>query len=400
MEARPTGSTKRIIKGWTSRWLASSRAGDILGAVNIPVRRLRPLRALLILFPLTGDAFRATAEVVVNPPQAITHRIEIQPIRTRKAAGATATIFGLSVEETYIKAQVDRVWAQAGVRIDWLPAVDYTNDFAYDGSPDDYSSTPRPDGHLDMIVNSAGSPPKSANPVVLDMFFVEIVPGFEQLPANAANGDAFSDRNGAAIHVGDDLPGFEGGRDVVAKIAASLIGLNLGLGETAGDNLMNSGGTSGRLTPAQKPIIFTNNTGVDGFDLLQPLPSSEYSQWAASNAVTGGPAADDEGDGIPNVIEFMFNLNPKAFSLLPQPVASAAGLTWTLPKRQEALDDGLVYQVETSVNFQSWAAAGSAGSGSTIPQNDASTLVVHLDPGAIARFMRLNISIPPDLAGG
>ena len=93
----------------------------------------------------------------------------------------------------------------------------------------------------------------------------------------------------------------------------------------------------------------------------------------------------------------MFNLNPHAFSSLPSPVVSAQGMVWTLPKRQTALTDGLVYQVETSTNLQTWVNAGANGSGSVVLQDDASAVSVRLGNTAPRRVMRMNVVIPAGL---
>jgi hypothetical protein len=242
------------------------------------------------------------AEVIVNPPQAITHRVEVQPIRVRKSTGQTAATLGSTVVESYIKTQINRVWAQMGVRIDWLLFNDYTNDFAYDGSPGNYDTMPRPQSHLDTIVDSAGVPPKSPNAKVLNLFFVEIVPGFDRLDDSSMNGLAFVDANGVAVHVGAELLTYTTGRDIVASVIAHEIGHNLGLDHVgSADNLMNSNGNAERLTASQKSIVFSDETGFDGFDLLQPI-TANYSQWAAANGVSGGPDGDEDRDGIKNVI--------------------------------------------------------------------------------------------------
>ncbi|MCW1922418.1 hypothetical protein OKA05_07620 [Luteolibacter arcticus] len=342
------------------------------------------------------------AQVIVSSPAAITHHVQIQPIRVKKTNGVAATTFGTGTTETYIKDQINRVWAQVGVQITWLPMVDYTNNFAYDGAPTSYATTVRPDTHLEEIVDSAGVPPKSGNAIVLNLFFVEVVPGFAQRNDNTANGLAFVDSNGITMHVGTELLTWQAGRDVVASVAAHEIGHNLGLIHAEGQptNLMSSNGTEDRLTSAQKTTIFANRSGTDSYEFLQQAAtSSHYQQWAATHAVTGGPEDDQDKDGIVNVIEFMLGLNPKVFSKLPTPVVGANGLTWTLAKNANALADGLVYRVESG-SGETWLTAGTAGSGSTVVQNNATSLVVRLNSGGGRRFMRMNVDVPMALSSG
>lgn len=353
----------------------------------------------LVLIGLTPSAW---AEVVVEPAQPLTHRVQVQPIRVKKTTGETAATFGDAAAETYIKQQINRIYAQIGVRIDWLPVNEYTNDFAYDGSPGNYNSASRPSSHLDTIINSAGIPPKSSNAIVLNMFFIEIVPFFSKTAENVANGYAYLDANGSTMQVGTDLLAWGGSaHDVIARVIAHELGHNLGLDHYTLDsaNLMASGGSTGRLVASQKTTVFTNNAGTDGFDFLQALPPpTNYSTWASNQNVTGPPDGDDDLDGVKNIIEFMFQTPPKASSQLPQPVAAANGLTWTLPKHAPAVADGIVYRVTTSDALVSWLPAGSDSGRSTVLQNDASALVVRLLSGGSRRFMRLDIQIPANIA--
>ncbi len=361
---------------------------------KIPPSPRLAIRSLVLL----GLIHSAAAEVSVNPAIPITHRVRIQPIQVSKVDGTAATALGTTEQATYIKAQVNRIWAQAGVRIDWLPFTPYINDFAYSDPANDYTTNPRPNEDLDAIRTAAGSPPKSGNVTVINLFFVEICPGFQHLDALTANGLAFVDSNGITVHVGANLLTFGNGLDAIASVIAHEIGHNLGLNHEAFDqpNLMSPGGTTAQLRDDQRAIVFTNDSGTDGFDFLQALPTvTNYQQWATTNGIANGPDGDDDGDGIANVIEFMLGLNPKAPSLLPKPLVNASGMTWILPRNPLAIADGLVCQIQTGNDPGVWWPAGSANSGSTVLTSGSSTVSVRLNSGAAHAFMRLKVDSGP-----
>lgn len=261
----------------------------------------------------------AVAGLILNPPRPITHRVSVQMIETARTDGsAPATLFGTPDQRADIEAMVDAIWAQAGIDIDFLPAIHRYNDtFAYQGS-----GGTRPTTDLNaMIAGARLSGVLHSDPTVLNMFFVEIVPGFGALSENTAAGLAQIGENGIAQFVGDRLLDPGSHREVVASVVAHEIAHNLGLKHTStGEpNLMSPQATSQQLSAAQIDAIFGTArrndsiafipTGGTGFPkLLNLLPlagdyngdgvvsASDYTIWRNTRGSREDLAADGNGN--------------------------------------------------------------------------------------------------------
>ncbi len=89
-------------------------------------------------------------------------------------------------------------------------------------------------------------------------------------------------------------------------------------------------------------------------DDVQVAAGDLYTNWAAFHGV-GAPEADDDGDGLKNLVEYALGGLPKDRSSAIQPVVSGANRTVTFSKGAAAITDiQLVYTVEGSTNLRDW----------------------------------------------
>ena len=167
-------------------------------------------------------------------------QVFVRPIVVSDSDGSnTAAFFGDAETQAEIENLIDDIFAQANVDIVWGNTVAYNNTFANQG----FTQGARPANHLETIVDTGddvgiGNP----NPNVIDAYFVQRAPGFNFVGNNTANGLAFVGEGGTAIHVGDNLLGFQAGLEVIAGVVAHEIAHNLGLEHVeASSNLLNSG---------------------------------------------------------------------------------------------------------------------------------------------------------------
>ncbi|MCW1914642.1 hypothetical protein OJ996_13730 [Luteolibacter sp. GHJ8] len=124
-------------------------------------------------------------------------------------------------------------------------------------------------------------------------------------------------------------------------------------------------------------------------------PSSTYAQWRneeLSGVALNGPEDDADGDGIKNLLEFVFGTRPLTLDALPPIGTTMVGgsIQLTVPRR---LDRTASVALETSTGLSGWT---SAISGVTVTSNGPEARILSVSVGSDSRrFFRVVFTASP-----
>ena len=145
---------------------------------------------------------------------------------------------------------------------------------------------------------------------------------------------------------------------------ASVSILNGFIADSMGANLMN-------LEPDTVYYYRVNATNASGTTTsatasFRTLPSrSNYQQWALIYSITD-PYGDEDGDGVDNLVEYAFGMNPRTPSdLWKLPVIELIGGRFRLSVTEPQDVTDVLYGAEYSKNLKTWSALPDTGSGTS-----------------------------------
>jgi hypothetical protein len=150
----------------------------------------------------------------------------------------------------------------------------------------------------------------------------------------------------------------------------------------------------------------TTTTATAQFGYSSTLPLSGYDAWSNRYALANGPQADADGDGFPNLLEYVTGGNPTNGDAVSAMIASRTNgvLVLGFSRATNAIDATLVVEAAYAVtNDTPWTGIatnlnGSWGAATNVTEtgtgSPVSVGVQDVAPATTNRFMRLRVTKP------
>ncbi|MGJ8723782.1 MAG: LamG-like jellyroll fold domain-containing protein [Roseibacillus sp.] len=135
---------------------------------------------------------------------------------------------------------------------------------------------------------------------------------------------------------------------------------------------------------------------------IETMDHTNYIAWAQANNIDTGFTGDADGDGYPNVFEFLFlqdGKNPD-ISTLPEVVVPGASTPLIqIPVSGSALSDGFQVVVQGSTDLENWFPVGHAQSGLALSSNTSAPetngmMEIEISTDADKQFIRYGVTLP------
>jgi uncharacterized delta-60 repeat protein len=151
-------------------------------------------------------------------------------------------------------------------------------------------------------------------------------------------------------------------------------------------------------------VVVSNSAGSVTSSAATLTVQGSYTQWEAIYGFSGSPSATPEGDSVPNLLKYVFDIDPARSmtpgdrAALPTVGETSNGEDLTLTFRQNSLLTGTTVAVQTSVDLQTWTTLTDPTIDvlSVDPANNDETLQVQVpvDTSTSKQFIRLRVSSP------